>query len=120
MPFRIKSTEQLLAERGLKQGGRAQKFVDSECLRYVDKYVPFRTGFLKNCAKLASVIGSGIIRYTAPYARSNYYSNRGFGNQGMARNGLRGRLWFERMKAAFRDIILAGAARITGATRRRR
>lgn len=118
MQFRINSAEEILRSRDIQKGGRVQKFIDSEVLRHVDKYVPMRSGFLKNCAKLASVIGSGIIRYTAPYAKSNYYSNRGFGTQGTAQNGLRGRLWFERMKAVFRDIILEGAARMAGGRRR--
>ena len=118
MQFRMNSAEEILRSRGIQKGGRVQKFIDSEVLRHVDKYVPMRSGFLKNCAKLASVIGSGIIRYTAPYAKSNYYSNRGFGTQGTAQNGLRGRLWFERMKTACRDIIIEGAARMAGGGRR--
>lgn len=118
MQVRIKTAEELLRARGIEKGGRVQKKVDSEVLRYVDKYVPMRSGFLKNCAKLASVIGSGLIKYTAPYAKSQYYGNRGFGNQGTARNGLRGRLWFERMKAVYKDIILEAAARMAGGRRR--
>lgn len=118
MQFRINSAEEILRSRGIQKGGRVQKKVDSEVLRHVDKYVPMRSGDLKNLAKLTTVIGSGLIRYEVPYAKSNYYSNRGQGTQGTAQNGLRGRLWFERMKAVYKDIILEAAARMAGGRRR--
>ena len=118
MQFRINSAEEILRSRGIQKGGRVQKFIDNAVLQHVDKYVPERSGDLKNLAKLTTVIGSGLIRYEVPYAKSNYYSNRGFGTQGTAQNGLRGRLWFERMKTACRDIIIEGAARMAGGRRR--
>ena len=116
--FTIKPTKQLLQERGLLEGGKVQKYIDSECIRHMDKYTPFREGFLKRSVILGSVIGSGILKYVAPYARQNYYSNAGRGNEGTARGGLRGRLWFERMKAACLKLILDGARKIAGAKRR--
>lgn len=116
--FTIKPTRQLLRERGLLEGGKVQKFIDSECIRHMDKYTPFQTGFLKRSVILGTVIGSGILRYVAPYARQNYYNNAGRGNGGTAKGGLRGRLWFERMKAACRKLILDGARKIAGAKRR--
>lgn len=122
MQFRINSAEEILRSRGIQKGGRVQKFIDNAVLQHVDKYVPMRSGDLKNLAKLTTVIGSGLIRYEVPYAKSNYYGNKGLGNEGVAaRNGsrgLRGRLWFERMKTACRDIILEGAARMAGGRRR--
>ena len=116
--FTIKPTAQLLKERGLQKGGKVQKYIDSECIRHMDKYTPFRAGFLKRSVILGSVIGSGILKYVAPYARQNYYSNAGRGNEGTARGGLRGRLWFERMKASCLKLILDGARKIAGAKRR--
>ncbi len=79
MGFTIKPTEQLLRERGLQKGGKVQKFIDSECIRHMDKYTPFQTGFLKRSVILGSVIGSGILRYIASYSRSVYYNNAGRG-----------------------------------------
>ncbi len=116
--FTIKPTEELLKKRGLQNGGKVQKFIDSECIRCMDKYTPMQTGFLKRSVILGSVIGSGILRYVASYARSVYYGNTGRGKEGTARGGLRGRNWFERMKAACLKFILDGAQKISGARRR--
>ena len=45
---------------------RAQEFVDSECIRQMKRYTPYRTGFLSNNApKLGTKIGSGLIVYNA-------------------------------------------------------
>ncbi len=92
----------------------AQKYIDSSCLRYCDKYMPFLTGKMKESGTFGTVIGSGKLIYTAPYARYQNYNNAGNGIQGTARGGLRGRLPFERMKADKKDIIIKGAARIVG------
>lgn len=116
--FTIKPTAQLLKERGLQKGGKVQKYIDSECIRHMDKYTPMRSGDLKKSVILGSVIGSGILKYVVPYARQNYYHNAGRGNEGTANGGLRGRLWFERMKAACLKPILDGARKISGAIRR--
>ena len=97
--FKPMSAEQICINHRLAQGGSVQKFIDSECLRRCDRYTPKDTGELV---------------YTAPYARKNYYSNSGHGASGTARGGLRGRLWFKRMKAAHVHTILAGAAQIAG------
>ena len=116
--FTIKPTRQLLQERGLLEGGKVQKSIDSECIRHMDKYTPFQTGFLKRSVILGTVIGSGILRYVASYSRSVYYNNAGRGVEGTARGGLRGRNWFERMKAACSKLILDGARKISGARRK--
>lgn len=118
MRFTINPTRQLLSERGIQRGGRVQKFIDSECIRRMAPYTPFRTGTLQRSATLGTVIGSGIIKQNTPYAKSNYYCNAGRGQQGTANGGLRGRNWFERMKAAHRRSILDGARRYAGARRR--
>ena len=47
---------------------RAQKFVDSEVLRYCSALIPFQTGILDRSGKLGTVIGSGLVQYIAPYA----------------------------------------------------
>ena len=102
----------LLAKRSLGKGGKAQIFVDSEVLRCCDSYVPFRTGMLKRSGITATVKGSGMVRYNTPYARLNYYSNKGNGKEGMNKGGKRGRLWFERMKPDYKDAILKGVKKI--------
>ncbi len=56
---------------------KGQEIVDSECLRYMDKLTPMRTGMMIKSATLGTVIGSGEINYLAPYARRQYYNNSG-------------------------------------------
>lgn len=107
-------TQEIIRRRGLDKGGRVQKFIDSEVIRYCDPMVPFRTGFLKNSAISGTVIGSGVIKYIAKYARKQYYENGGHGTEGVNNGGTRGRLWFARMKEKYKRVILDGAKRIAG------
>lgn len=113
--FTIKPTTELLRKRELQRGGKVQKTIDSECIRRMDKYTPLRSGSLKESAALGTVIGSGELRQTAPYVRANYYHNAGRGTEGTAHGGLRGRFWFERMKAVHKKEILKKAAELCGA-----
>ena len=83
---------------------KAQAFVDSEVLRGCAKYVPFRTGNLIKSGTLGTKIGSGKVRYIAPYSRRQYYTNKG--------KGQRGKLWFERWKTENRKQVLAAADKI--------
>ena len=92
-------------DRRGKQFDAVQKMVDSEVLRQSDPYVPMRTGMLKKSGILGTVIGDGIVKYIAPYARQNYYTNAGSGQEGTHNGGLRGKYWFERMKADHKDEI---------------
>ena len=85
---------------------KAQEFIDSECLRYCDPLTPRRTGYLIKSGQLGTVIGSGEMNYLAPYARRQYYENSGSGG------GKRGKLWFERMKAAKKETIKKGVANV--------
>lgn len=112
MRIRINPTAQILAERGLQRGGRVQTFIDNEVVRLSDRYVPMRTGTLKKA--IGTVYGSGEVKYNTPYAHKNYYENRGRGNEGTSNGGLRGRMWFERMKSVYLERILNGAKRLAG------
>lgn len=80
---------------------KAQEFVDSECLRYMNPLTPRLSGAMIKSGTLGTAIGSGKIVYITPYARRQYYENKG--------QGERGRLWFERMKAQHKDDIRKGA-----------
>lgn len=105
--FLIKETQKLIAKRGIEVGGEVQKYIDSEVLRLTDPYVPFDSGKLKESGTIHTKIGSGNVVYKTPYARRQYFENKG--------KGLRGRQWFHRMKADHRDTILRGAAKKAGA-----
>lgn len=129
-----------LEARGLKPGGKVQKFIDSEVIRLCDPKVPFATGVLKHSAITASVIGQGMVVYATPYARYLYYGQvygpnipryeagelAGFWSppgkkkhptgRKLTYNGApeRGAFWFERMKVERGDDIIRGAAALAG------
>lgn len=87
--------------------GKGQQFIDSECLRLMNPLTPRKSGTLIKSGTLGTVIGSGKIEYVCPYARRQYYENKGG-------EGQRGKQWFERMKAANKDELIKGAQRIVG------
>lgn len=115
--FTIKPTRQLLQERGLLKDGKVQKFIDSECIRHMDKYTPMQTGFLKRSVILGTIIGSGILKYIASYSRPVYYNNTGRGVEGTANGGKRGRKWFEVMKTFHLSEIVEGAKKVAKAVK---
>lgn len=118
----------------------AQKYIDSECIRFMKPYTPFRTGIMEKSATLGTVIGSGHIVYNAPYARYQYYGIIYGPNIPLFENGVligwisppkkkptnrhlrysksrhpqAQRLWFETMKKKHGQVILRGAAAIAG------
>ena len=100
-----------VGQKGLTRYSEAQKFVDGEVLRLCDPYIPLRTGVLIKSGILGTEVGSGTVRWIAPYARRQYYSPRQPGSQ---TGPLRGPYWFERMKAVHVKTILAGAQRLLG------
>lgn len=105
--FKILELQLLLRARGLQEQGEVQRYIDSEVLRLTDPYVPMDTGALKRSGTQHTKIGSGKVVYKTPYARRQYFKNKG--------NGLRGKQWFHRMKADRKDEILRGAVKIAGA-----
>lgn len=88
-----------------------QEFVDSECLRLCDPLVPKDTGILKQSGIMHTQIGSGEVKYRTPYARRWYYMPASFSEAPE-----RGNYWFERMKAQYKQQILAGAKKVAGGT----
>lgn len=92
-----------------KRYTQAQKFVDSEVLRYSEPYIPLRTGMLIKSGILGTEVGSGKVQWIAIYARRQYYLHRRVGSETGA---LRGSFWFERMKKDKGLLILKGARRI--------
>lgn len=121
---------------------KAQRFIDSECIRLMVPYTPMKNGLLMESVKLGTVIGSGELRYLSPYARYLYYGEiygpnipifeKGndtpvgfFSPRGQkkhstgremkydtSRHPQAGKLWFERMKADHAEEIAEGAAKI--------
>jgi hypothetical protein len=89
----------------------AQKFVDSEVLRLSEPYTPMLTGMLIKSSILGTDVGSGEVKWIAPYSRRQYYMKRLPGSQ---TGPLRGPMWFERMKQVHGKMIIEGARRIAG------
>lgn len=83
---------------------KAQKHLDSEVLWKSEPYIPFKTGMLRDSGVLGTVIGSGRIRYLAPYARKQYY-------KGLS-TGKRGRYWMKRAMMAHGDAIQRSTQKI--------
>lgn len=91
-----------------------QQFVDSEVLRRCGPYVPMQTGMLMRSGELGTVIGSGEVRYVAPYARRLYYGTHFHFDRTAHPNA--GALWFERAMIDHKAAILRGAAKLAGGT----
>jgi hypothetical protein len=89
----------------------AQKFVDSEILRRSEPYIPLLTGTLIKSGILGTEIGSGLVRWIAPYARRQYYAKRA---PGSATGPLRGPFWFQRGKEVWGWQVIAGARKLAG------
>lgn len=85
---------------------KAQMTVDSEVLRYLNPLTPMRSGAMIKSSVSATVIGSGKIQYRTPYARRQYYENRG----GSPLHPDAHDRWFETMKLQHKDEILKKAA----------
>lgn len=92
------------------QYSRAQQFVDSEVLRLSAPLIPLRTAMLMKSGALGTVIGSGLVRWIAPYARKQYYDTA----ESRPYDPRRGAYWFERMKAVHGTEIVNGAKRKAG------
>lgn len=73
---------------------RAQYFHDKIVLAECEPFTPKRTGALILSGKLGTVLGTGLIKWTAFYAAHQYFMPR-FIMAGVQR----GPYWFERMKA---------------------
>ena len=125
----IKTAEAIARNRGLQAGGPVQKLVDSEVMRYMSDYMPRRqAGELEHMMVMATVIGSGQIDIPGPYAHYLHegilYVSPSTGSAWAKKNEIkvptdkeltyagrpmRGKKFFERMKADHKDDILQAA-----------
>lgn len=98
-------------QRRTRQFMSAQVAVDSEVLRYNAAYVPFVTGMLEKSGRLGTLLGTGEVRYSAPYAKPQYYKTMPWRSYDAQRGGK----WFERMKLRHKTAILRAAQAKAGA-----
>ena len=111
--FKVKinfSPEQLIKARGLNKNGKAQKYFTDQCINHMDKYIPYRRGGLKN-TRIANINN---VVYEMPYARRQFYTNRGNGIDGINHGGTRGPRWSNRMWNSEGDEILRAVADLVG------
>lgn len=127
--FNISMAETIKRKRGLQEGGSVQQLVDSEVMRYMSDYMPRRqAGELEHMMVMATVIGSGQIDIPGPYA---HYLHEGIlyvspttGSSWAKKDEIkvptdreltyagapmRGKKFFDRMKADHKDDILRAA-----------
>lgn len=106
MAARIKlemdSADRILLKRKLNKNGEGQRFFTHQVRAFSDPYVPFLNGPLKNTAQELVTR----IEYVQPYARRQFYENRG--------NGLRGKEWTPRMWADRGKEIVEATAKFCG------
>lgn len=122
-------TDMMLKKRGLQKGGAVQKAVDTEVMRYMSPYMPRRqAGELEHKMVMATVVGSGEIDIPGPYAHYLYegilYVSPSTRSAWAKKNEIkvptskeltyagapmRGKKWFERMKADHKGDILRAA-----------
>lgn len=135
----ISSADLIIKNHGLGKYGAIQMYIDNECIKLMEKYTPFQSGYLSGPAVLVYTdIGSGKIIQNAPYARYLYYGVvfgpnipliiggvlEGFYSPphkestgrplqyNTATHPLAGPFWFERMVADYKYQLLAGAQEI--------
>lgn len=127
--FNISTAETIKRNHGLQPEGPVQKLVDSKAMRYMSDYMPRRqAGELEHMMVMATVIGSGQIDIPGPYA---HYLHEGIlyvspttGSAWAKKNEIkiptdqeltyagapmRGKKFFDRMKADHKDDILQAA-----------
>jgi len=89
----------------------SQKFVDSEILRRCEPYIPLKTSMLIKSGILGTDIGSGEVKWIAPYAKPQYYMKR---KPGSETGPNRGPLWFARMKGVDGAYIIKQGRKLAG------
>lgn len=90
---------------GVEDKGKVQKFLDKTVSESLQPYVSFKSGTQEKSIKIATVLGSGIVRINVPYAEYQAYSRKI-----KKRVGKRGTRPWERMVADEKEKILKQVA----------
>lgn len=109
--IKMNDTQKILLKRYLNKNGEAQVKFTKEVAKECNNYVPFDIGRLKD---MMVELKTDKIIYNAPYARKQYYTNKGMGKQGTSLGGLRGKLWDKRMWVSRGDKIVKSIAQFVG------
>lgn len=94
---KVSFDEAAVMQRFKNGASMAQKKLDQQVLTDSNYYVPLKTGTLQKSAIIGTTIGSGIVRWVTPYARSQYYGEN-FDHSKQANPNACSK-WFEAAKA---------------------
>lgn len=83
---------------------KAQFALAQEAARFINPYVPFDTGVLKNSVNQASKFDEGLLVYNTPYARRQFYLHPE-GECLHGDTGVRGSYWGQRALADYGEAI---------------
>lgn len=103
--------QKILLKRKLNKNGDAQIKFTQEVAKECNNYIPLKTGRLKDI--MIELQASKIV-YNAPYAKKQYYTNKGLGIQGNSTGGLRGKQWDKRMWSDKGDEIVKTISQFVG------
>lgn len=139
--FKINALDLIMKNHGLGPMGKIQQFIDSDCIRRMGPYIPFKSGYLSGPAiSTQTIIGTGEIKQKGPYVKYLYYEEVFGPNIPIIKNGIlegfyspphkeptgrklryntaghpkAGGHWFDRMIADQGDEVLAGARKVAG------
>lgn len=107
----MNDTQKILLKRALNKGGKAQVKFTKEVAKECNNYVPYDHGGLKD---VMIEIQTTKIIYSAPYAKKQYYTNKGMGKQGTSIGGIRGKMWDKRMWNDKGDKVVQSIAEFVG------
>lgn len=109
--LKMDDTQKVLLKRHLNKNGDAQVKFTKEVAKECNNYIPYSTGRLKD---MMVVIQPTKIIYNAPYARRQFYNNKGNGRGGTVGGGLRGKRWDKRCWIDHGDKIVKSIADFVG------
>lgn len=107
----IDDSQKILLKRYLNKNGRAQVQFTKECAKWMNNYVPYDHGRLKD---MMIELQRDKVIFNAPYAAKQYYTNKGMGKQGTSVGGIRGKMWDKRMWINNGDKIVQSIAQFVG------
>lgn len=95
-----------------KKFSTVQSYIDNSCISFIGSYIPVGMDKFRNKGKMSKstrINKPGELTNEQPRARREYYTNKGSGESGTSKGGLRGKYWFERMKSDHLSEIKKGA-----------
>ncbi|WP_040194761.1 minor capsid protein [Clostridium culturomicium] len=109
--IKMNDTQKILLKRALNRNGEGQIKFTKEVAKHCNNCTPYLSGRLKD---MNVELQKDKIIYNAPYARKQYYLNKGNGKQGLNQGGLRGKQWDKRMWIDNGDKIVKTIAEFCG------